>query len=106
MEALQRQPEHATTDLTIEARDLDTDARRRTTMHVIPPADPSGQRAALVEAVERLFPAAKLRSFSDGAASFLDAEHLIVASYADVPARRKRGAETSSAAPQDALFAA
>jgi hypothetical protein len=98
-------PEVAVTTLTIEARDLDTDARRLTTIEAVPPRDPARQRAALADAVARVFPEARLRSFSDGAATFLDSQHLIVASYADQSptSNRRRGSE--AAEPQDSLFA-
>jgi hypothetical protein len=65
----------------IEARDLDTDARTRTVIDAICPARPSEQRAELVALVARVHPEARLRSFADRAASFLDSRHLIVASY-------------------------
>jgi hypothetical protein len=90
------------TTLTIEARHLDTDARQRTTLEAVAPEDASRQRQALVDAVTSRFPAAKLRSFADGAASFLDRDHLIVASYADLPRRRRDGGVPAS---QEALFA-
>jgi hypothetical protein len=91
------------TTLTIEARDLDTDARQRTTVETTSPAEVSKQREALIAAVAGLFPRAELRSFADGAASFLDPQHLIVASYADVPQPRRRGKVAE--ASQQPLFA-
>ena len=97
--------EYAMTTLTIEARDLDTDARRCTSLQAQAPADPTRQRAALIEAVAPLFPEAKLRSFSNGAATFLDSQHLIVASYAELPVGvRRRNQEPDGL--QDSLFAA
>jgi hypothetical protein len=107
METAPRHAEDVATTLTIEARDLDTDDRRRTTIEAVPPRDPVRQRAALAEAVGRLFPAARLRSFSDGAATFLDSQHLIVASYAGLSATASRQRHGSAATePQDSLFAA
>jgi hypothetical protein len=94
------------TTLTIEARDLDTDAREQTVLDAVPPRDPSGQRTALVEAVRSLFPGAKFRSFANGAATFLDAQHLIVASYADVPKAGRRASANASDEKQSPLFAA
>jgi hypothetical protein len=95
------------TTLTIEARDLDTDARRRTTLEAALPADPTRRRGAVVEAVEHLFPGATLRSSADGAATFLDAKHLIVASYADSDsAGGEQSPEFGSEERQEALFAA
>jgi hypothetical protein len=104
MEPSRRQPNDAMTALTIEARDLDTDARRRRTLEAVPPLDPAHQRASLADAVARLFPNARLRSFSNGAATFLDSQHLIVASYADVPARNGRREESEPAERQESLF--
>jgi hypothetical protein len=107
METAPRPASDVATTLTIEARDLDTDARRRTTIETVPSRDPARQRAALAEAVGRLFPAARLRSFSNGAATFLDAQHLIVAFYADPsPTARTRRHGSGATEPQDSLFAA
>ena len=104
MEAAHPDPA-ATTTLTIEARDLDTDARERTVLDAVPPADPRRQRVALAEAVQRLFPRARLRSFANGAATFLDAQHLIVASYAQLPRANSRRAMAENG-DQKPLFAA
>lgn len=95
-----------TTTLTIEARDLDTDARERTVIDAVPPVDLGRQRAALAEAVGRIFPRARLRSFSDGAATFLDAQHLIVASFADLPRSNGRRRTVEAGEQQKPLFAA
>ena len=51
-----------------------------------------------------------MRSFADGAATFLDRQHLIVAFYADLPAETKHPAETNHTkrvcgAAQERLFA-
>jgi hypothetical protein len=94
-----------TTSLTIEARDLDTDARDQTVIAAVPPVDLSGQRTALIEAVRRVFPHARLRSFSNGAATFLDKQNLIVASYAQLP-RGNRRRSTDADEQQNQLFAA
>lgn len=106
MEAAHPQPNDAATALIIEAPDLDTDARRRTMIDAVPPVDPTRQRAALVEAVEHLFPGARLRSFSNGAATFLDPQHLIVASYADLPDSRSQRRKSEPEERQEPLFAA
>lgn len=106
MEPSPSHQKEAVTTLTIEARDLDTDARRRTSMEVSPPVDSTRQRAALAEAVERLFPGARLRSFSNGAATFLDSQHLIIAFFADLPGSRSRRLESEPAESQESLFAA
>jgi hypothetical protein len=105
MEAAASNPPQSTT-LTIEARDLDTDARSRKTFEVVAPSEPAKQRAALIEAVAQHFPDAALRSFSDGAATFLDKQHLIVAAYAEQPRTRRRDLKVVSPESQDSLFAA
>ena len=105
MEATRRQS-GLTTTLTIEARDLDTDAREQTVIDAVPPLDPGRQRTALAEAVGRLFPRARLRSFSNGAATFLDAQHLIVAAYAELPRANGRAATDETGEQQKPLFAA
>ena len=69
--------------LIVEARDLDTDARARQEVDVDAPADEAGQRAQLASVVARLHPEARMRSFGNGAASFLDSSHLIVAHYTE-----------------------
>lgn len=72
----------------MEARHLDTDARVRNERDVDAPTDTAGQMAQLASEVARLHPDACMRSFDRGAASFLDASHLVVAHYSDaqVPA--------------------
>jgi len=69
--------------LIVEARDLDTDARVRQELDVDAPTDQAGQRAQLASVVARLHPEARMRSFGNGAASFLDPSHLVVAHYAE-----------------------
>jgi hypothetical protein len=69
--------------LIVEARDLDTDARVRQELDVDAPTDQAGQRAQLAGVVARLHPEARMRSFGNGAASFLDSSHLVVAHYAE-----------------------
>jgi hypothetical protein len=69
--------------LIVEARDLDTDARARQELDVDAPADEAGQRAQLAGVVARLHPEARMRSFGNGAASFLDSSHLVVAHYTE-----------------------
>jgi len=48
-------------------------------------------------------PGARLRSFADGAASFLGRQHLVVATYDPKPKGRK---PSTAASPQEGLFAA
>lgn len=106
MEPAASRPADPVTTLTIEARDLDTDERARTALEVVVPVDPAKQRAALVDAVAQDFPDATLRSFANGAATFLDRQHLIVAAYVDTPPKRARALETVADDSQDPLFAA
>ena len=90
--------------LIIEARDLDTDARSREARSMSAPATALEQRRQLVDAVAALHPSAKMRSFADGAATFLDRQHLIVAFYAErspAPPRPKARQD----ARQEELFA-
>lgn len=105
MEPARPQPDCSAT-LTIESRDLDTDAREQSVINVVPPVEPGAQRAALAEAVAGLFPRARLRSFSNGAATFLDAQHLIVASYSELPKANRRDSGDAAEKQQKALFAA
>lgn len=98
--------EDCRTTINVEARDLDTDARWCTSVETEASGDRSRQRAALIEAVAPLFPGARLRSFSDGAATFLDAQHLVVASFADLPEASRRLADAEEDERQDSLFAA
>jgi hypothetical protein len=69
--------------LIVEARDLDMDPRARQEVDVDAPADEAGQSAQLASVVARLHPEARMRSFGNGAASFLDSSHLVVAHYAE-----------------------
>ncbi|MEX2196787.1 MAG: hypothetical protein WD844_16010 [Thermoleophilaceae bacterium] len=89
----------------IESRHLDTDERERVEVEVAPATDEPGQRRQLVELVARHRPGARLRSFADGAATFLDAQHLVIAAYSPRLATRRVGSRGEDA-PQDALFAA
>ena len=84
------------TTIKITLRDLDTDARSSIEIEAAAPPDPAHQRTRLIDAVRRSHPNARIRSFADGAASFIDRQHLVVASYSELPAR-SRG---SGGAPQ------
>lgn len=77
-------------ELVIETRDLDTDERDRRTLCVVRPSQQASRREQLAVEVERLHPGARIRSFGGDAATFLTAEHLIVAHY---------GAPVAGAAP-------
>lgn len=92
------------TKVIIESRDLDTDARERVEIAVEPPTELHEQRSTLIAMVAERHPGAKLRSFADGAATFLDKQHLVVASYS--PRTLARGSGATARAQQDELFAA
>jgi hypothetical protein len=94
--------------LIVESRDLDTDARSVATLEVEMPADHASQRAQFERAVAPLHPAARLRSFGNGAASFLDSQSLIVAYYCrstEAPSSDRRARHTAEI-EQQVLFAA
>ena len=94
--------------LCVESRDLDTDARSVAELEVEMPADRASQRAQFEQAVAPLHPAARLRSFGNGAASFLDSQSLIVAYYRGSGRERAEDRATPRAVEteQQALFAA
>jgi hypothetical protein len=99
----------ATRTLVVEARHLDTDDRSVARFEVDMPVDEPGQRAQLSELVAGLHPAARMRSFGGGAASFLDAEHLVVAHYVGREQDEDSAERAVTARPptrQQSLFAA
>jgi hypothetical protein len=89
------------TTITITARDLDTDDRTTLEVEADVSAAPGDQRAGLVQAVRAVHPEARIRSFANGAATFLDRQHLVVASYAAIP---KRGESRRGSSAQESLF--
>jgi hypothetical protein len=93
--------------LVVQARDLDTDERVVASFEVEMPPDEAGQRAQLAEVVARLHPGARMRSFGDGAASFLDSQRLVVAHYGGVPEQVVRESPGTGGGPmeQQRLFA-
>ena len=96
-------PEPSAT-LVVEARDLDTDERSRATFAVVPASSAAEQHAQFAKAAAALHPSAKMRSFANGAATFLDHQHLIVAFYAAPPLEARR-AMRADGATQERLFA-
>jgi hypothetical protein len=94
----------ASATLVVEARDLDTDERSRATFAVPAVSTSDEERAQLAEAAAAVHPSAKMRSFADGAATFLDRQHLIVAFYVERPAGSKNGASHRDVV-QERLFA-
>jgi hypothetical protein len=94
--------------LVIEACDLDSDARSRQELEVDAPTDESGQRVQLSNIIARMHPDARMRSFGNEAASFLDREHLVVAHYAGLLGEEpvSRTASAAGEVQQQPLFAA
>ncbi len=92
--------------LIVEARHLDTDERTVARFEVEVPGHEQGQRAQLAELVAGLHPKARMRSFGDGAASFLDVEHLVVAHYAehDDPVRHDHADPSLEGRPQQQVL--
>lgn len=91
----------------IESRDLDTDARSMTSIEVEVPHGEVAQRAQLAELVARVHPVAHMRSFGEGAASFLDSTQLVVAHYESCENTEERERHSATEpAEQRSLFAA
>lgn len=65
----------------VESRHLDTDVRVREEHEVNAPADLAEERSRLLGLVRGLHPQVTHRSYADGAATFLDRDHLIIAFY-------------------------
>lgn len=93
------------TKIIIESRGLDTDERERVEVEAERPTAAHEQRSGLIATVGQQHPRAKLRSFADGAATFLDRQHLVVASYSPRKLASK-GRAAGQDARQDELFAA
>lgn len=94
--------------LIVEARDLDTDERTVASFEVEIPTGEAAQRAQLSAVVAQLHPEARMRSFGNGAASFLDSQQLVVAHYGgtnDEPASDSRARQIGPV-EQQPLFAA
>lgn len=87
----------------IVARHLDTDERRQDAIAVLPARGEAAQREQLRALVAGVHPTARLRSFGRGAASFIDADHLVVAHYG--AAIEAEGLDALEAVEQPALFA-
>lgn len=87
--------------ITITARDLDTDERSVVEVEATPPSGLAEQRTGLIGAVRELRPSARMRSFANGAATFIDRQHLVIAVYSSLPKGRRTAA---SAVEQGRLF--
>ena len=90
-----------TATITITARDLDTDERSVIEVETSPPTGLAEQRTALMGAVRNLRPSDRMRSFANGAATFIDRQHLVVAVYSRLP---KGTSNADSAVEQASLF--
>lgn len=84
-----------TVTVKVTERDLDSDDRRISEREVQAPDSPAEQRNGLIAAVHAVRPDARIRSFADGAATFIDRQHLVIASYAKLP--KHRAAQTGEA---------
>jgi len=67
--------------LVITAKALDSDAVDETIQELEPISSENAMRAQISERVRSLYPQAELRSFADGAATYLAPKLLIVAVY-------------------------
>jgi hypothetical protein len=96
----------ATVTVRVETRHLDTDERERSEFDVAPLGSEARERAQLIEIVAQVVPDAKIRSFANGAATFLGREHLVIAAYAEAFRTRRTRWAASQDTDQDSLFAA
>lgn len=92
--------------VSVETRDLDRDERVRTQVSVYPSDSDAADRATLIEVVARIKPDAKIRSFGDGAATFLGRQHLVIASFRESAKERRTRYRAARRSEQDSLFAA
>lgn len=77
-----------TVTVKITERDLDSDERRTSERDVEAPGSQAEQRNGLIAAVRSVSPDARIRSFADGVATFIDRQHLVIASYTELPKGR------------------
>ena len=98
--------EAATVTVWVETRHLDTDERKRWEFKVEPRPTEALERAQLIEIAARVMPEATIRSFANGAATFLDGQHLVIASYAEPLKVRRARFASNEPDDQDSLFAA
>jgi len=96
----------STVTVRVETRQLDTDERKRSDFDVPPRGSEALERAQLVEIVAQVMPDAKIRSFANGAATFLGRQHLVIAAYVEPCRTRRARCEASEGDDQDSLFAA
>ncbi len=96
----------STVTVRVETRHLDTDERERFEFAVDACGSEAMERSQLVEVVGRVMSDAKIKSFANGAATFLGRQHLVIASYAEPLRARRTRWQASQADDQDSLFAA
>lgn len=75
-------------EVLIETRDLETDRAERVVRLVEAPGSESEEREQLQHAVGSVDSEAQLRTFANGAATFIAHRRLVIASFRDRPARR------------------
>lgn len=91
-------------EVLIETRVLGTDRRERVIRHVEAPGSVGEEREQLERAVAEVEPLARLRSFADGAATFLAPRRLLIASYRrrpTVPPSIDEGQVVNGEPPED-----
>lgn len=90
----------------VETRHLDTDEREQFHFRVAPCGSEALERAQLIEVVTQVMPEASMKSFANGAATFLGRQHLVIAAYAEPKRTRRARWEACRVDDQDSLFAA
>lgn len=103
---LRQESGERTVTIDVETRDLDTDARSRNAL-VVPATDSdAADRASLIQVVAQVQPDARIRSYDNGAATFLGRQHLVVAAFRESVRERRMRFRSSRRHEQDSLFAA
>ena len=87
-------------ELVVRARDLDTNSEESRSLQVLVESGDQAKRLALIGAVESEYPHARVRTYANDAASFLDGKVLVVAHLGPILARE----QGTATAPQPALF--
>lgn len=97
-------------EILIETRDLETDRAERVIRLVDAPGSESEEREQLQRAVDSVDAEARLRTFANGAATFIAHRRLVIASFRERPARPATEGRATPIDPdeddQEQLFAA